>query len=73
MKIDWTKTSWRTTALGIACIIWGLWCAYVHYVPNQTLYFHLAYVWTPEECLILLGVGLIHAADHKNLPPPPKV
>jgi hypothetical protein len=65
----WCKTlpykSWRTTTLGIASILFGLWLMKITYVPGQTLYFNLVYVWPAEFGLILAGVALIHTRDHK--------
>ena len=57
--------SWRTTTLGIIAIVFALWLMKVNYVPSQTLYFNLAYVWPAELAIIIAGIGLIHARDHK--------
>jgi hypothetical protein len=57
--------SWRTTTFGILSILYGLWVAKVTYVATNTLPFNLCYVWPGAIALILVGIGLIHARDHK--------
>jgi len=58
------KKHWRTTALGVAAIIVGIWSAHVTYVPTQTLYFNIVYVWTGQIGLIVAGLIGIFASDH---------
>jgi hypothetical protein len=57
--------SWRTTTLGIVTILFALVVARVTYVPTNTLYFNLFYVWPPAISMLMAGIGLIHARDHK--------
>ena len=57
--------SWRTTTLGIGAILFGLWLIHVTYVPYATLKFNMIYVWPSAWAMILSGVGLINARDHK--------
>lgn len=57
--------SWRTTSLGLIAIAFGLWLMHLTYVPFQTLRFNLVYVWPTSYALIIAGIGLIHARDHK--------
>jgi hypothetical protein len=59
-------TSYRTSILGVVAILFGLWLMRVHYVPNQTLYFNVVYVWPVEFGIILAGWGLLHSCDHKD-------
>jgi hypothetical protein len=62
--------SWRTTHLGVACIAGAIFWAWMLFVPSQSVYFHLCYVWRAPIVLILVGWALIHARDHKAGPPP---
>jgi hypothetical protein len=57
--------SWRTTACGAVCIVVGIWSAYVHYVPTTTPLWNFIYVLNAQEALLGVGIGLIHARDHK--------
>ncbi len=57
--------SWRTTTFGVLSILYGGWVAHVTYVPTNTLGFNLLYVWPGAMALVLVGVGLIQARDHK--------
>jgi hypothetical protein len=57
--------SWRTTTLGMAAILLGLWVMRVTYVPSNTLYFNIVYVWPGAWALIISGIGLVNARDHK--------
>jgi hypothetical protein len=57
--------SWRTTTLGVFAILFGLWLAHVTYVPSNTLKFNVIYVWPSSIALVLAGIGLVHARDHK--------
>jgi hypothetical protein len=56
--------SWKTSLLGAGSILLGLWVLRVVYVPNNTLYFNICYVWPGAFSLIVAGIGLIHAKDH---------
>lgn len=58
-------TSWRTSALGLVAILWGLWLAHIMWVPQQTVYFNLVYALGVPILFVLVGVGLMHARDHK--------
>lgn len=58
--------SWRTTLFGLAAIAYALWLLKDTYVPWQTWRFNLAHVWPTPIALILIGIGLIHAKDHKS-------
>jgi hypothetical protein len=55
--------SWRTSLLGIVCILWGLRSAWVVWVPSQTLKFNLLYVLPGQISLIIVGWALLHARD----------
>jgi hypothetical protein len=57
--------SWRTTTFGLLSIVYGLWLAKVTCVPTNTLRFNPCYVWPGAIALILIGIGLIRARDHK--------
>lgn len=57
--------SWRTSLLGLCCIGVAIWSMSVTYVPIQPLRFNLLYVWSGQEALLLVGLGLLHARDHK--------
>jgi len=63
--IKMKKTSWRTTAFGILAIIWGLWLAHILWVHGQTIYFNLVYTMPQPTLFVIVGIGLIHARDHK--------
>lgn len=58
-------TSWRTGILGALSVLWGLWLAHILWVHGQTLYFNLVYVMSNPILFILVGLGLMHARDHK--------
>ena len=68
--IRWIKLnyfmSWRTTTLGLFAIGYGIWLAHTRYVPSNTFRFNLVYVWPDAIAVILAGIGLIHARDHKS-------
>lgn len=57
--------SWRTTILGIFCILLGLRSACVVWVPSQTIKFNLLYVLPGQISLIVVGWALLHARDHR--------
>jgi hypothetical protein len=57
--------SWRTTTFGVMAVIYGVWVAKVTYVPTNTFGFNLFYVWPGAIALVLAGLGLVHARDHK--------
>lgn len=57
--------SWRTSLLGFSLILLGLWVGYVHWVPNQTLYFNIVYVEPPAIALLACGWLGIHARDQR--------
>jgi len=74
------KKHWRTSICGLAAIIAGVVlaglggfvCAKL-YVPSNTLWFNLCYAISQGIALIvcavvqiIAGLGLLHAADHKN-------
>jgi hypothetical protein len=56
--------SWRTTCIGIAAILWGLWLAHVLYVSTNTFGFNLTYSMPQPTLFILIGIGLVYARDH---------
>ena len=58
-------TSWRTSITGWLAILWGAWLARVLWVHGQTIYFNLVYALGVPILFILVGIGLIHARDHK--------
>jgi len=57
--------SWRTTLLGLGSMAFGLHSFILQWVHGQTLYFNLYYVETAPIAVILMGIGLLHAKDHK--------
>jgi hypothetical protein len=57
--------SWRTTTCGAVCIVIGLWSAHIHYVPTASWHWNLIYALNAQEALLGVGIGLIHARDHK--------
>ena len=60
---------WRTSLLGLAAIGVGLWSMHATYVATNTIYFNVVYVWPGQLALLLVGAGLLYAADHKNIKP----
>ena len=62
--------SWITTTIGIIAILMGLRSMWITYVPTQTLYFNLFYVWSGQCALIFCGWIGIHAADHRAIRKP---
>lgn len=59
-------TSWRTTALGVVLMLLGGWAFFVHWVPNQTVYFNLVYVELAPLAVIATGWLGIHCRDHRT-------
>ena len=59
--------SWRTTSLGIACILLGLHSFFALWLPIKfdAVWFNLVHVENGPIALIVVGIGLIHARDHK--------
>ena len=56
----------KTTLLGLVSIAFGLWSASVVYVPSNTVRFNLLYVLPAQLALVIVGLALICAADHKD-------
>lgn len=54
--------SWRTTSLGIFCIVCALWGALDNFHRNAIAFRY----WQNPIALLAAGVGLIHARDHKH-------
>jgi hypothetical protein len=75
LELEWLETwmdfnfmknkSWRTTALGIACIVLGLTIWHQTWVHNQTVWFNLRYVGLGPLGWIVAGWIGIHAKDHR--------
>lgn len=65
---------WRTSLGGAVCILFGLVLIYEnvtqHYYNLNSLgmMFQSLHYWAAPLGLVALGIGLLHAADHKNLP-----
>lgn len=62
------KKHWRTSLIGGAAMLLGIWSFHVHWNPTQTLYFNLVYGEVAQIGLIVAGWIGLHAADHKNMP-----
>lgn len=58
--------SWRTTLLGLACLLIGLRSAWVLWVPNQSIRFNVLYVLPGSLAMMIVGWALIHARDHQD-------
>jgi hypothetical protein len=56
--------SWKTSLLGSCAICLGTWLMHILYVPGNTLYFNICYVWVGPISLIISGCALILAKDH---------
>lgn len=57
-------THWKTSTGGIITILFALWLMEVRYVPTNTLYFNVVYVWPESFFGIVAGIALIYAKDH---------
>jgi hypothetical protein len=82
------RRHWRTSLCGLIAIVIGLsviglgvWIWQAVYVHTNTLWFNLCYVvsgaisvMVSGFTLMVVGIGLLQAADHKitDGPPPPK-
>ena len=63
---------WRTSLCGVACFVLAS-PIIIENINNRAYNFHRIFetmhFWGLPLGLVCLGIGLLHAADHKNLPP----
>ncbi len=57
--------SWRTTSLGIVCVLIGLLSWHQGWLPSQSLWFNVRYVGLGPLGWIVAGWMGIHARDHR--------
>lgn len=57
---------WKTSLFGALAAALGIVSAYHNYVPSNTLWFNVAYVWSGAEALLFVGLLGLFAADHKD-------
>lgn len=69
------RKHWRTSLAGAICILFGihgLWdnlSNHYYNVNNLEMVWQSLHYWRDPFVALVVGIGLLHAADHKNLPP----
>lgn len=58
------SASWKTSILGLICILRGLWLFKIQWVPNQTFGFNFNYATLAAQLFLIVGVALWLARDN---------